>query len=379
MATGIESSLRKSKRILIVGDPGSPLIQERAMVGRKGGCEIDWYSVRKTDWTGRMEAWAAPFNRINRLPDLYSPFLLRRMIDRLQPHLIHVHYGYQKMNNLVLAHFKPLLLTVMGGDILPEQGFQGLKAWFTKKVLDSADLITSKSSFLDQALNRIGNYSQKIRRVTWGVDTQTFRPGLDVNPLRQKWKIRADEVVFLCPRICQPFYNKHLHIKAFALYLRRSGEKAKLIVGELFAENTYRTRLRALVAELGLTEDVCFVGALPHSEMPAYFNLAGIMVATPSSDGMPQSLYEAMACGTYPILGDLPQYQELVQDGVNGKLVAVGDVQALAEAMHWAAVHRDHRRIATSMNRQRILECFDKETQDHLVNRIYDELIGKYS
>ena len=298
MAEGIEAPLGRSKRILIIGDPGSPLIQERGMVGRKGGYEIYWYSAQRPDWTGMTGAISPPFKGFGGLSDLCSPFFLRYVVNRIQPDLIHVHYGYQKMNNLVLAHFSPLLLTVMGGDILPEQGFHGTKAWFTKKVLDSANLITSKSSFLDQALNRIGNYSHKIRRVTWGVDIQTFRPGLDVNSLRQKWKIRADEVVFLCPRICQPFYNKHLHIEAFAFYLRRSGPKAKLIMGELFAENAYQTRLRALVTKLGLTEHVCFIGALPHSEMPAYFNLAGIMVTTPPSDGMPQSLYEAMACGT---------------------------------------------------------------------------------
>jgi glycosyltransferase involved in cell wall biosynthesis len=381
VAAGIEATLERVKRILIVGDPNSPLTRERGTVGRKGGYDLYWYSAGKADWTGLELAGSIspPFNGSGMLGDLCSPFSLRKAIHRIQPDLIHVHYGYQKMNSLVLTRFNPLLLTIMGGDVLPEQGFQGRKAWLIKRLLESADLITSKSVFLDRALQRIGDFGDKIRRITWGVDTRTFRPGLDGSSLRRRWNIQPDELVFLCPRICQPLYNKDLHIRAFSLFLRRSGLKAKLIVGELYPDDAYQARLRALVAELGLQGQVCFAGALPHPEMPVYFNLADIMVATPRSDGMPQSLYEAMACGSFPILGNLPQYQEMVRDGLNGRLVTVGDVDALAQAMHWVAVHPDHRRNAAFYNRRRILDLGDKEVQDQLVNRIYGELIEKYS
>jgi glycosyltransferase involved in cell wall biosynthesis len=118
---------------------------------------------------------------------------------------------------------------------------------------------------------------------------------------------------------------------------------------------------------------------ITHQEMPAYFNLADIMVTIPRSDGMPQSLYEAMACGTYPIMGNLESYRELIQDGVNGRLVEVSDVEALGEAMHWAAAHPEHRKTAAVINRQRVIEIADKNTQDQLVNSLYDELLQKYT
>jgi glycosyltransferase involved in cell wall biosynthesis len=243
-------------------------------------------------------------------------------------------------------------------------------------MLDAADIITSKSLFLDAALNQIGNYAHKIRRVTWGVDTKRFHSGVDVGPLRQRWDIHPEDIVFFSPRICHPFYNQHLILQAFADYLGRtkSTTKAKLIVAELFAHEAYSQQLRGLVAKLRLKEHVRFVGTIPHEEMPAYFNLSDIMVAIPPSDGMPQSLYEAMACGTYPILGNLPQYEELVQDGVNGRFVGVGDVLSLSETMSWAVAHPEQRKSAAIINRRRVIEVADKDTQDKLVNSIYDEL-----
>jgi glycosyltransferase involved in cell wall biosynthesis len=379
MATELETPCRSSKRILIVGNPYSPLIGERAQVGRKAGYEIYWYSVPKVESNGLVGTFSPPLGRFKRLSMLWSPFFLRQTIHHLRPDLIHAHFAYQHVHTFILSHFKPLILTVMGGDILPDQLFNGPRKRFIKKMLDAADIITSKSSFLDKALNRIGDYAHKIRRVIWGIDTQTFRPDIDVSFLRKRWNIDRDDLVFFCPRICKPFYNKHVTLQAFGKYLRQATGKAKLMVAELFPDVAYQRLLRRLVTELDLTEHVRFVGTIPHPEMPAYFNLSDIMIAIPLSDGMPQSLYEAMACGTFPILGKLPQYQELIQDGMNGRLVSIGDVNALAEAMGWAASHPLERKAMALINRQCILEIADKEAQDQLVNSIYEELCQKYA
>lgn len=350
-------------------------------MGVGGGYHLYWYSVPKAELEGLEGAISPPFGRLRRLSVLLSPLFLWHAINRIQPDLIHAFYANQQANAIVLSRFRPLVLTVMGGDVLSDQSFKGRRRWSIKKMLDSADLITSKCLFLDAALNQIDNYAHKIRRVTWGVDTKKFRPGVEVNFLRQRWNIHPDDNVFFCPRICQPFYNKHLIIRAFGNYIHRGGSrtKAKLIIAELLAEESYSKRLRTLAKELDLMEHVRFVGTIPHQEMPAYFNLSDVMVAIPPSDGMPQSLYEAMACGTYPILGNLPQYQEIVQDGINGRLVGVGDVTALSEAMSWAVVHPEQRKAAATINRHRAREVADKDTQDQLVNSIYEELLQKYA
>jgi glycosyltransferase involved in cell wall biosynthesis len=46
--------------------------------------------------------------------------------------------------------------------------------------------------------------------------------------------------------------------------------------------------------------------------MPRYYSLAEIAVAVPSSDGLPQTLLESMACETPNLLSKLPRYEELV-------------------------------------------------------------------
>jgi len=109
-------------------------------------------------------------------------------------------------------------------------------------------------------------------------------------------------------------------------------------------------------------------------KLATYFALADIMVSFPPSDGMPQSLYEAMACQAFPILSDLPQYYELIRDGINGRLVPAGNVAGLAEAMRWAVDHPMERKGMVEYNRKLVAEIADKKTQDAMVNAIYDEL-----
>ena len=371
--------MKRPKRLLIIADACSPLSQERGLVGMKGGYQIYWYSFPKPDLKDLAGAVTPPMGRIRWLSFLFSPLFLKRAIRKIRPDLIHVFYAYQDLNTLVFHRFKPLVVTVMGGDVLPDQSFNGRRRWLIKKLLDSADVITSKSLFLDGALHQIGNYAHKIRRVTWGVDIHRFSPGKEVHFLGEQWDLEPGDLVFFSPRNCRPFYNQDLIIKAFAAYQSLHGEKkkSKLLISELFPKEAYVKRLKVLVTDMGLQGKVYFVGAIPHKEMPVYFNLADIMVAIPPSDGMPQSLLEAMACGTYPILGDLPQYREMVEDGVNGRLVKMGDVKALTEAISWAADHPEHRKEAARINRKRILEVADKEDQEKRVNAIYEELLRR--
>ena len=49
--------------------------------------------------------------------------------------------------------------------------------------------------------------------------------------------------------------------------------------------------------------------------MPLFYSMADVSVGIPRSDGLPQTLLEAMACGVPNVIGRLHRYGEIVQDG----------------------------------------------------------------
>jgi len=58
-----------------------------------------------------------------------------------------------------------------------------------------------------------------------------------------------------------------------------------------------------------------------------------VVVSVPSTDGMPVTIFEAMACRKPLIVGDLSSYNEVIIHGQTGLRVPVRNHQALAQAI----------------------------------------------
>ncbi len=237
-----------------------------------------------------------------------------RLLLRYRPDIVHVHYAYSLYGWAAgLLGCRPLVVTVMGGDVLfEEQGSPTpIGKWLTLELLRKADYITSKSHHLTEILDGFGGFADKTERILWGVPVETFRQ-VDASSLRQLLGIVAQRRVILSPKILRPLYRVDLVVEAMAL-VRESCPDAVLLLTEYMPDADYRGAIKRRIDELGLAEHVLFCGQVDHAEMPAYYSLAEICVAVPSSDGLPQTLLESMACGTPNILSRLPRYEEIVR------------------------------------------------------------------
>jgi len=71
------------------------------------------------------------------------------------------------------------------------------------------------------------------------------------------------------------------------------------------------------------------------------------------------SLIEAMACGRFPVVTNIPAYREHIEDGVNGFLVDPHDDAALADRILAATADRQLRRRASARNWALVQESQD--------------------
>ena len=129
-------------------------------------------------------------------------------------------------------------------------------------------------------------------------------------------------------------------IKAFAK-IRKQRHVRLMILGE----GAERYKLQSLIDELELNEDVLLAGF--KSNPVAYMNRASVFVLSSRWEGFGNVLVEAMACGTPVISTDCPSGPaEILENGKWGRLVPVGDVDALAEAMAATLDEVDHPDVA---------------------------------
>ena len=84
-------------------------------------------------------------------------------------------------------------------------------------------------------------------------------------------------------------------------------------------------------AEQGCGESAVFEGATP--DVWGAHRQGGYLVLPSRTEGLSNALLEAMASGLPAVVSAIPGNVAVVEDGVNGLVVPVGDVDALAEAL----------------------------------------------
>ena len=116
-------------------------------------------------------------------------------------------------------------------------------------------------------------------------------------------------------------------IRAFAL-VRRKYPARLMILGE----GEERAKLEALAQELGLQDDISLPGFVDNPY--AYMARAAVFVLSSAWEGFGNVLVEAMAVGTPVVATGCPSGPaEILEGGKWGKLVPVGDANAMAQAI----------------------------------------------
>jgi len=116
-------------------------------------------------------------------------------------------------------------------------------------------------------------------------------------------------------------------LRAFARV--RSKRPSRLMI---LGEGKDRTALEALARELGISKDVEFPGFV--TNLASFMSRAKLFVLSSAWEGSPNTLTEAMALGLPVVSTDCPSGpRELLDGGRYGKLVPVGNADALSTAM----------------------------------------------
>ncbi len=119
--------------------------------------------------------------------------------------------------------------------------------------------------------------------------------------------------------------NHRLLIRAFQQVTRKM--PARLV---LVGQGPLKTELEDLIARMGLSDSVCFLGF--ESNPYRYISRSQVFVLSSQSEGFGNVLVEAMCCGT-PVISTDCEFgpKEIIEDGHSGYLVAPGNETALAE------------------------------------------------
>ena len=151
---------------------------------------------------------------------------------------------------------------------------------------------------------------------------------MDAKRIPDQYTLEREKVVVAAGRL-SPQKNVPLLLKAFAGFSRKYPEFRLRI----FGEGELREELTALAVSLNIADKVEMPGR--STSLLEKMNSAAMFVLSSDYEGMPNVLLESMCMGMPSISTDCPSGgpRELIEDGVNGLLVPVGDEKKLQEAM----------------------------------------------
>lgn len=260
------------------------------------------------------------------LESVRGPYQLA--VKEFRPDLLLASWAYP--DGWVAAHLAardklPLVIKVHGSDILTLKQYPARRAG-TVAALRQADAVIAVSKHLAGELETLGVDPSRVHVVYNGIDTQRFVPRDKADAKRELGWDATPTILFVGN--LAPVKQVDVLLAACKQLVDSGVSFRCRIVGD----GPLRTSLEATAKRDALTNHVAFHGVVDHAELPAWFQAANVVCLPSRSEGVPNVLLEAMACGTPFVASNVGGIPEIASDTID-HLVPAGDSSALAASI----------------------------------------------
>lgn len=308
--------------------------------------------------------------------------------------LIHVHDMFSLLVAAILVRFvtrKPLVVKVPARGNIVRQPSKTTPISLYSRILHNlilprpiwlwllrcVDVFIAISDEIATELKDAG-FADKVTRITNAVDTSRFCPASQSEryALRRQLGLPTDAAVIVSHGRIVEGKRIDVLIRAISELHKHISNIVVILPGPFYPKGTpLEHQLKTLVESLGLEGTIRFPG--PTTAPEDYLRAADIFVLTSESEGLPNSLLEAMAVGIPVCASNIGGISNLIYSGHNGLLFPVENSTELAACLNELLINTD-RVTSITENAHRFIH--EKFTWDAIVpdyERLYSDLITK--
>lgn len=155
--------------------------------------------------------------------------------------------------------------------------------------------------------------------------------GVDIEKFKKITVKKDDTFVVGNVKTLSPKYGIDVLIRAFRMVKDNNPNLKTVLV--IVGDGPCRNEYIGLAEELGMKDDVKFIGKVPNDKLLWYYNSFSVSVSLSDSESFGVVAVEAMACCCPVVVSDADGFTEVVEDGVTGFIVPKRDPSAAAAAI----------------------------------------------
>lgn len=302
------------------------------------------------------------------LGPLTIPSAARRLAEyahRVQPDLVHaMRIPYEGMLAAQANLPYPLVISIWGNDFTLHARSNPWMAAATRQALGRCSALHTDCR---RDLRLAGEWGFPAGRPSvvlpgnGGVQTEVFYPPDE----------RAASPIVINPRGLRAYVRNDTFFQSVPQVLERLPQARFICPGMAGQPEAIRW-----VDKLNLGQQVELLPFQSQAEMAGLFRSAQVAVSPSTHDGTPNTLLEAMACGCFPIAGDIESIREWITPKENGSLIDPGDPTSLADAIVSAFSNTDLRERAARTNHDLILQRAEYFSTMSQASKFYSGLSG---
>jgi glycosyltransferase involved in cell wall biosynthesis len=261
----------------------------------------------------RFRQWLGPLT----LPK--AAHTLQTILTDVQPDLVHaLRIPYEGMLAAESDPRMPLLISVWGNDFTLHGVTTPIMRGYTRKAVRRADAVMADCQRDIRLAREWGLPADRPTMVLpggGGLQPELFYPPQMPNPV----------LAVINPRGIRAYVRNDTFFHAIPLVLAERPE-VRFVCPSMAGE----PQAEKWVSEMGIAANVDLLPKQTRPQMADLFRSAQVAVSPSEHDGTPNTLLEAMACGCFPVAGDIESVREWIEDGENGLLVDPADPRTLA-------------------------------------------------
>ncbi|MCF6353708.1 MAG: TIGR03088 family PEP-CTERM/XrtA system glycosyltransferase [Candidatus Polarisedimenticolaceae bacterium] len=223
--------------------------------------------------------------------------------------------------------------------------------------------------------DKIGVDSKRLTRICNGVDTRKFSPATQARShYPETFKPQNIKVIGAIGRM-DAVKDPLILIKAFVLLLQRRPELKEYLRLVWIGDGSQLKVSKEALTSYGLDSITWFPGS--RHDVACIMRGFNLYVLSSLSEGISNTLMEAMATGLPAVATNVGGNAELVSDGETGMLVEKANAEALADAMNCYIESPDLCEKHGAAGRKKAEEKFSLDSMVTRYMGVYDRVLGE--